>query len=230
MSRPPLSPEVRALLDRERVVPPLSAPVRARALARARAALVAGRVLPLAGSSPAPRMRWGIAVAAACIATAAVAATAYEIGAHRRAVASDRTSAPLVQVAVLSPVAPPVAVVPSSPAAPPVAVVPSSSAAPVTHAPRSSQAEPDPDELRLLRQARAAVARQDFAAALIPIAEHVRRFKDGRLVEEREALRVRALSGLGRTEEARHASDSFEARFPRSVLLPAVRQMPAPEP
>lgn len=225
MSRPPLSPEVRALLDRERVVPPLTAPVRARALARARAALVAGRVLPLAGSSPAPRMRWGIAVAAACMATAAVAATAFEIGAHRRAVASDRPSAPIVQVAVQSPVA----VVPSS-AAPPVAVVPSSPGAPATHAPRSSQAEPDPDELRLLRQARAAVARQDFAAALIPIAEHVRRFRNGRLVEEREALRVRALSGLGRTEEARHASDSFEARFPRSVLLPAVRQMPAPEP
>ena len=40
--RPPLSPEVRALLDHEREIPPLPASVRARALARARAALVAG--------------------------------------------------------------------------------------------------------------------------------------------------------------------------------------------
>ena len=39
-----------------------------------------------------------------------------------------------------------------------------------------------------MRQARAAVARGDFAAALSPITEHARRFKNGRLVEEREAL------------------------------------------
>jgi predicted ATPase len=80
--------------------------------------------------------------------------------------------------------------------------------------------------LRLLRQARAAVARRDFTAALVRIAEHTRRFKDGHLEEEREALRVRALSGLGRTQEARRAADAFEASFPRSVLLPAVEQMP----
>jgi hypothetical protein len=95
---------------------------------------------------------------------------------------------------------------------------------------RASQAEPAPDELRLLREARAAVARQDFEAALVPIAEHTRRFKNGRLAEEREALRVKALSGLGRTEEARHAADTFEARFPRSVLLPSVSRMPASQP
>ena len=40
--RPPLSPEVRALLDHEREIPPLPATVRARALARAHAAVVAG--------------------------------------------------------------------------------------------------------------------------------------------------------------------------------------------
>ena len=83
-------------------------------------------------------------------------------------------------------------------------------------------------ELRLLREARAAVAREDFAAALPPIAEHARRFKNGRLVEEREALRVKALGGLGRTAEARHAAAAFQARFPHSVLLPAVSQASAP--
>jgi hypothetical protein len=74
------------------------------------------------------------------------------------------------------------------------------------------------------------VARQDFAAALPLIAEHAREFKNGRLAEEREALRVRALSGLGRTEEAQHAADAFGSRFPRSVLLPAVSRMPASTP
>jgi hypothetical protein len=43
-------------------------------------------------------------------------------------------------------------------------------------------------------------------------------------------LRVKALAGLGRTDEARRAARAFRARFPRSVLLPAVSQMPASEP
>ena len=81
-----------------------------------------------------------------------------------------------------------------------------------------------------MRQARAAVARGDFAAALTPLAEHTRLFKNGRLVEEREALRVKALMGLGRSEEARRAAAAFRARFPRSVLLPAVGQMPVSRP
>ena len=43
--------------------------------------------------------------------------------------------------------------------------------------------------------------------------------------EEREALHVKALAGLGRRDEARRAAAAFEDRFPRSVLLPAVRQI-----
>jgi hypothetical protein len=62
---------------------------------------------------------------------------------------------------------------------------------------------------------------------LPPIAEHARRFRDGRLAEEREALRVGALAGLGRDEEARHAASNFRTRFPQSVLGPAVDQMSA---
>jgi hypothetical protein len=101
---------------------------------------------------------------------------------------------------------------------------------PQVAAPGLSPAEAARAELRLLRDARAAVARRDFAAALVPIGEHTRLFKNGRLAEEREALRVKALSGLGRTEEARRAAGAFRTRFPRSVLLPAVSQMPASQP
>jgi hypothetical protein len=72
-----------------------------------------------------------------------------------------------------------------------------------------SRADAARAELRLLRQARAAVAREDYAAALPPIADHVRRFRDGRLVEEREALRVKALAGLGRTDDAQRAAAAF---------------------
>jgi hypothetical protein len=159
-----------------------------------------------------------------------VGATAYEIGTHRRAVASNASGANVAHAAPT----PPSAAMPAA-----VSAVPPATEAPATAVPsppaslnkaRSAQAEPGPDELRLLRQARVAVARQDFAAALPPIAEHARRFKNGRLAEEREALRVRALSGLGRTDDARHAADAFEARFPRSVLLPAVSKMPASGP
>ena len=80
-------------------------------------------------------------------------------------------------------------------------------------------------ELRLLQQARAAVAREDFLLAIQLLAEHARRFKTGRLVEEREALRVKSLAGLGRRGAARRAAADFEANFPRSPLLPTVSEM-----
>jgi hypothetical protein len=90
---------------------------------------------------------------------------------------------------------------------------------------RPSAPEPEPDELLLLGEVRSAVAAREFAEALAFISEHARRFERSALAEEREALHVRALSGLGRTKEARRAADAFEARFPRSVLVGAVRQM-----
>ena len=66
---------------------------------------------------------------------------------------------------------------------------------------------------------------EDFAAAMVPLVEHARRFKNGQLTEEREALRVKALSGLGLRDEVRRAAAEFEARFPRSPLLPAVSRI-----
>jgi hypothetical protein len=39
------------------------------------------------------------------------------------------------------------------------------------------------------------------------------------LSEEREALRVKALVGLGRIAEAKRAGAAFRKRFPRSALL-----------
>jgi len=125
------------------------------------------------------------------------------------AVATLARPAPAAPLATAPAVEPDIAPPPAAPGA--------------THLSRTDAAR---EELRLLRKARAAVARQDYTAALPLLAEDARRFKDGRFVEEREALRVRALAGLGRTEEARRAAERFQERFPRSVLLPAVRQMP----
>jgi hypothetical protein len=217
-TRSPWPPDVDALLERERVIPPLPAGQRARSLARAQASLTMA-VAPTTAARAAPRIRWSAAAAAAALVVGmAVAAAAYEI--HAR-----MAPAPATRPAAVAPVG---EVVGRAPAASrPVGVVADPIPSP---APVSSPATTARAELRLLQQARFAVARGDFAAALSPIAEHTRRFKNGRLAEEREALRVKALSGLHRTEEARRAAAAFRARFPRSVLLPAVSQMPASGP
>jgi hypothetical protein len=221
-SHSPLPPDVRALLDRERELPQVPASVRTRALARARAALVAGIPASTGDYDPAPRPRWIKVGASVCVAVA-TAAIVYQLRAARAPHESARPSPSHATQIIASP--PPETATPSTTIAPsPLGAAPSNRSA------RTAQVVPGPEELRLLRQARAAVARGDFTAALSAIAEHARRFKDARLTEEREALRVRALSGLGRNGEARRAADAFAARFPRSVLLPAVRQMPGPPP
>lgn len=220
-NEPPYSPEVRALLEREREIPPLSSAQRARALARARAALAAPVAATVASSRATGARRWA-AAAAAILASTAVAAAAYEV--HARfwpAKPAPAESSSVVPVRPALSLKPPV---PTNVVAPPPAEEPRPVAIPAPQAP--SKAEATRAELRLLREARAAVARRDFAGAMTPITEHARRFENGRLVEEREALRVKALAGLGRTEEARRAAASFRARFPRSVLLPAVSNMP----
>jgi hypothetical protein len=225
-SGPPISPEVRALLDREAQVPALAAQVRARSLARARAALIAGPAAPSTNlSAPRPFARWAVGIAVASIASAAVGITAYEMGSRHAPAAS--VAPPVTQPPAVLTLAPAQsATTPVVPIAPP----PTSSSAVTSHPSRPGAPVPGEDELRLLREARVAVAGKDFTAALAAIGEHARRFKGSRLSEEREALRVKSLSGLGRTAEARRAADGFEARYPRSVLLPTVRRMPADGP
>jgi len=220
--RDDLAPEVRALLDYEREIPPVPAAVRARALARARAAVEnRAQVMYVPRVARPPRLRWAVAACVTFAAAAAVGAGAYEVRLHLvRQPTAAAAAAPAV-VARPAPVVPAPAV---APAAEPIA---EAELPPAAHGiSHLSRTDSDREELRLLRLARSAVARQEFGAALGLLTEHARRFKDGRLAEEREALRVRALAGLGRTDEARRTAERFQARFPRSVLLPAVRQMP----
>jgi hypothetical protein len=212
---PPLPPDVQAILEQERPIPALTPAVRARALAAARAAVAASAVPPPA-RLPSPWARWAAVAALTFAAGVAVGAVAYRT--HRDVPRPADVPAPVTPVAAVP--APAAAAVPS----PELAVPPPDSDAPAAEDAKRKLVVPQ-EELRLLRQARAAVARDDFAAALPPIAEHTRRFKDGRLAEEREALRVKALAGLGRRGEARRAAAAFQTRFPRSVLLPAVRRI-----
>ena len=211
---PPVTPEVQAILERERVIPSLPPPVRARALSAARAALAAQAVPPPSVHVPSPWVRWAAAAALTVVAGGATAAVAY----HRHV---ERLRAAAAPPPAVEPVPMPATPVPPAALAVPA---PETTAIPVEESRHAKVAVPQ-EELRLLRQARAAVAREDFNAALRPIAEHAHRFRDGRLAEEREALRVKALAGLGRRDEARRAAAAFEDHFPRSVLLPAVRRI-----
>src|SRR5579871_5869868 len=201
-SRELLSVEASWLLEAERSIPPLpTAPPR-----------TAERIGAGLGPAGGPRtLRWAAAAGLVFLALLAGGAAAYELGVRARPPAGP--SAPEAR-------APLPAATPR-----PLADRPSELLAERWHLPGPSKADLARQELRLLERARAAVAREDFAAALPPLTEHARHFRDGRLAEEREALRVKALAGLGRTAEARRAMAAFEARFPRSPLLSAVNQM-----
>lgn len=208
--REDLSSSARALLDHERFVTPVPAITRTRAFGRARAALAEGPVArPLPSRGPLS-VRWTAAPGLVCIASAAAGAAGYEIRIHAHPTTPTVVAPP--------PVVRPIRV--AQPRAEPSRA--SRHDAPVRSLSRLAEAR---EELRLLQRARAAVAREDYAAAMPPLAEHARRFRDGGPAQAREALRVRALAGLGGTSEARRAGRAFEGRFPRSPLLPAVSQI-----
>ena len=90
-------------------------------------------------------------------------------------------------------------------------------------APRASGANPLA-EVELLQHAHLAYARRDFRSALALVAEHARRFPDGPLAEECEALRVESLRAAGHAVEAKRTGAAFAKRFPRSVLLPGIEE------
>jgi hypothetical protein len=221
---PPRSPELEALLAPHRTVSALAAPVEGRAIARA-AAVVAAESWERGDRRMLGRPRWVFAAAAGVVLVLGAAAYAAHVW------IGVPPSRPPVHVA---PRATPVASVPRPPAvvppAPQIPAQPTFSPPPPPRrrvASRASAATvlPTNAELQLLRAARQDVTRGDFADALAVIADHTRRFRNGGLVEEREALRVKSLAGMGRHEDARRAAAAFHARFPHSVFLSTFERM-----
>ncbi len=236
-----LTPDLQALLDSERNVP--GAPTAARERVRARLAVSVGMLgavgaASAAGSTPAlgttalkaaPKL---LNALWAKLAVGVVAAIGVGVGVHL----STRTPpvpAPLIAPAPLvAPRAPEVRTQPVAPLPTPngmnvhstrdPAVVPApAAAAPVHHAARPS----DDDlaaERALLEPARAALASGDPTRALAAVARHAQRFPRGQLVEEREALSVRALAASGQPELARARGLKFTARYPKSIFRPTV--------
>lgn len=209
--------EVEAVMEQGRQIRPTPDVVRARLLARARAAVAAARA-----SEPIPVLTAGWH--GRRLAVAAGALLAFGTAGAAAAVYSRVTRAP--EIAPLPPRAPEAPAArgstPSLPAAARPELVPSTRT-PRAHRPITPQ-ESYAAELQLLQRAQSEYASQDFDNALVLVAEHGRRFPNGRLAEEREALRVRSLARAGRGDEARRALAAFANRFPHSVFLPRLQE------
>jgi hypothetical protein len=78
-------------------------------------------------------------------------------------------------------------------------------------------------ERALLDVARGALARGEAGEALRATERHASEYPTGALVEEREAIAIKALVALGRTKEARVRLLEMERRFPNGLMLRAVK-------
>ena len=76
----------------------------------------------------------------------------------------------------------------------------------------------------MLQPARQALLRGEGAAALSTLQAHRARFPSGELAEERDALMIEALIGVGRGLDARGLAARFLARYPGSLLRTTVEQ------
>jgi hypothetical protein len=79
-------------------------------------------------------------------------------------------------------------------------------------------------ERMVLDGARAALVHHDAPGALAALRSHEQAFPRGQLLEERESMRVQALSLAHDFVAARAAGERFRRHFPRSMFLPAVEQ------
>jgi len=225
-----LAPETKALLAEERAIPPHDDALRARVISRAEEAVKLGPPVPHPLGAPPAGMSKGLIMTAGVALVGGIAAVVY----------LTSGSAPTPPAAV-APAPTPAAVAPAPTISAPEPAGRTEPPAP-TDAQRATRAPEEPvsagprpsvssrqdrgvEELQLLSRARKADARGDFPEVLALASEHERTFPAGRLAEEREVLRVRALVGLGRTEQARRAAARFHRQFPRSVLLHKVDEM-----
>ncbi len=80
------------------------------------------------------------------------------------------------------------------------------------------------EERSLLEVARAALSRRDHENCRRALRDHAARFADGRLAEEREALWIQLEVVTGELQSAKRRGEAFRAKYPGSLLLPAVNE------
>ncbi|HTM43438.1 MAG TPA: hypothetical protein VL137_00710 [Polyangiaceae bacterium] len=111
-------------------------------------------------------------------------------------------------------VSPPVSV--PAPAAPTIEVIPDSAKSEAPSSSVKSSADALKEENRLLLQARALDHSGNPQQALRVLDELDQRFAHGALIQERETLRISALSAAGSTTAAKARAKQFLERFPKS--------------
>jgi outer membrane protein assembly factor BamD (BamD/ComL family) len=77
-------------------------------------------------------------------------------------------------------------------------------------------------ERQALDVAKAAFGRGEAAFALKACEDHARRFPNGVLAEEREAIAIQALVETSERTLARARAERFQQRYPKSILWPVV--------
>jgi len=147
---------------------------------------------------------------------------------------APETASPLPAAPTAAPpasLAAPTAEPPAAPATPTpersAPVLPPRNVSPLPIAPTSvasvasSTAPPASDlarERALVDAARAAVTRGHADDALDAVRRHAETFPNGRLTEEREAIRILALAARGQRDEALRHDAAFRARYPESLF------------
>jgi hypothetical protein len=229
---PPWSAAVEALIAYERIVVSKPEIVRARVLARARESLRSADLAGIEPSRASVRIRWVLFAAAAGVLLTASVAVALQV-----ILRPGVTPTPVGRASQHLPVVPPPSEAEASiaPTLAPKTIpafgdlstgisTPKTSA--LSHRVNPAGKEHNGiEEIRLLELARQSDARGDYASVLGIADDHERSYRDGRLAEEREVLRVKALVGLGRGDDARHVAARFRRQFPRSVLLQTIEDM-----
>lgn len=228
---PPIPEDVATALAAERQRPGVDAMTRARLRARISTSLLAGPssgtppdVSPEAGSS-------GLLGKLRLVHPAVTGVVGLILGAAGGAALQARLDAPAaaperapVVVAVSAPrtiEAAPTILAPaaSGSVSPAVAARPSSTVEPVASAPSAPKLTA---ERALLDVAHSELANGHAASALDALGRHADRFPRGVYREEREALAIRSLRALGRSDEAERRLVAFKTRYPNSLFLPTV--------
>jgi len=214
----PVSEAIRGALDAERARPMPSPEHVARLASRLEATFGAATAATAATATTAAAGGSSVAAAGLTAGKVLLFAAGVAVGGVGGAALHAQLAAPkVIEVPKIVEVKVPVpAPAPATPeAAPPPAPAPARRPhATEPAAPRSSL---DTERL-LVEQAASALARGQAAQALEACERHAALFPNGKLVEERESVAIRALVAAGRRDEAKQRALAFRARFPESML------------
>lgn len=241
-------PELEELFAAERSRPGPAPEIVEQLLLAVQAASVAPAAGPAASASTAHA---AAGTAAATAKTGALVVAAFLVGAVSSVALYRQLATPLPPPIVIVhavPVSPTAQTVPASPSPaarerpPPPAQearparkpqpAPPSPPSPPRPTVEQAATEPRPEldaalgaERTLMEQANTSLVRRQPREALAALEQHLARFPQGQLAEERESLWIQALLAAGNRPAAAERARTFKARYPSSIFLPAVEAL-----